>query len=30
MLDRKQKMSELLQTVGTKINKTESAIVHLF
>lgn len=29
ILDRKQKMSELLQTVSTKLNKTESAIAHL-
>lgn len=29
LLDRKQKMTELLQSVGSKLSKTESAIAHL-
>lgn len=29
LLDRKQKMTEILQTVGVKLSKTESAIAHL-
>lgn len=30
MLDRKKRMTELLETVTSKISKTESAIAHLF